>query len=266
MELQERAAEFERERIALFAISYDAVPILAAFAQRHGITYPLLSDDGSLVIRAIGLLNTHLEEQAAHYGATVREHYHGVPYPGTFVLDEGGVVVEKRFEQGYRVRPQAAALLEDLAGEVPGHAVRSTARTGEIAVTAWIADGRYRPYQRLGLHLDIAVAPGLHVYGDPVPEGYRALSLEIEPLESLEVETPRWPDPRPFRVAGLDERFLVYEGELRGAVPLFFTRNLGKVDLAMRLRYQACSADECYPPDEVVLRIPLEGLDNVRDA
>jgi len=33
-----------------------------------------------------------------------------------------------------------------------------------------------------------------------------------------------------------------------------------------RLRYQACSADECYPPDEVVLQLPLDGLENVHDG
>ncbi|MBI2324146.1 MAG: redoxin domain-containing protein [Chloroflexi bacterium] len=266
MELQERAAEFERERMVLFAISYDAVPVLAEFAQRYGITYTLLSDEGSHVIRALGLLNTHLDDQAAHYGATVREHYHGVPYPGTFMLDEHGVIRQKRFEQSYRVRPQAVALFEDHAGEIPASAVRATARTPEIAVTAWIAQGTYRPYQRLALHLDLAVAPGLHVYGDPLPDGYTPLTVEIAPLESLDVGPPRWPDPRPFRVAGLDERFVIHEGTVRGTVPLFLARNVGSVELTIGVRYQACSADECHPPDQLTVRFPLEGMDNVRGA
>lgn len=266
MELQERAEEFERERIALFAISYDAVPVLAAFAQRYRIAYALLSDEGSRVIRALGLLNTHLEEQAAHYGATVREHYHGVPYPGTFTLDEHGVIAQKRFEQSYRVRPQAVVLLEDRAGEIPASAVRATARTPEIAVTAWIAQGTYRPYQRLELHLDLAVAPGLHVYGDPIPDGYTPLTVEIAPLESLDVGPPRWPDPRPFRVAGLDERFVIHEGTVRGTVPLFLARNVGSVELVIGVRYQACSADECYPPGRLTVRLPIAGVDNIRDA
>ncbi|MPZ63487.1 MAG: redoxin domain-containing protein, partial [Propionibacteriales bacterium] len=30
----------------VFAISYDQVPVLALFAAEHGITYPMLSDEG----------------------------------------------------------------------------------------------------------------------------------------------------------------------------------------------------------------------------
>lgn len=266
MELQERHSDLERAGVAVFAVSYDPVPVLASFAERYGITYTLLSDEGSRVIRSLGLLNTHIEEQAAHYGATVREHHHGVPYPGTFVLDERGVIAEKRFEQTYRVRPQAAAFLEErIAPGLAGSAVRATARTHEIAVTAWISQATYRPYQRLDLRLDLAVGPGLHVYGHPVPDGYTPLAVGIDPLESLEVAAPQWPAPRPFRVAGLDEHFVVHEGAVPGTVPLFLARNLGSVELIARLRYQACSADECYPPNELVLRLPLEGLDNVSD-
>ena len=266
MELQERHGDVERAGIAVFAVSYDPVPVLASFAGRYGITYALLSDGGSRVIRSLGLLNTHIEEQAAHYGKAFEEHHRGVPYPGTFTLDERGVVVEKRFEQSYRVRPQAAALVEDRSTpDRAGSGVRATARTHELAVTAWISQATYRPYQRLELRLDLAVGLGLHVYGRPVPDGYTPLSVELDPLESLEVAAPRWPEPRPFRVAGLDERFVVHEGVLRGTLPLFLARNLGSVELVARLRYQACGADEGYPPGEVVLRLPLEGRENVRD-
>ncbi len=42
--LQQVLPTLERNGIALFAISYDSVTILAAFAAKHGIGYPLLSD------------------------------------------------------------------------------------------------------------------------------------------------------------------------------------------------------------------------------
>jgi peroxiredoxin len=37
--------------VALFAVSYDAVAILSAFAETHGIGFSLLSDEGSVVMR-----------------------------------------------------------------------------------------------------------------------------------------------------------------------------------------------------------------------
>lgn len=94
--------------------SYDPVDVLANFAQRHVITYPLLSDEGSKAITSLGLLNRHVAEQHAYYGVAVRDQHHGVPYPGIFVLDENGMVIDKVFEQSYRVRPTAGGVLEDL--------------------------------------------------------------------------------------------------------------------------------------------------------
>ena len=57
-ELQTRAADLAKNGIGLTAVSYDAVPILADFSKRRGITFPLLSDPGSATIKRYGILNT----------------------------------------------------------------------------------------------------------------------------------------------------------------------------------------------------------------
>lgn len=244
--------------------------MLASFAQKRGITYDLLSDEGSRAIRALGLLNTHLEEQHAHYGVQSREHHRGVPYPGVFILDERGVVVEKRFEQSYRVRPTAVSLLEEgfgVAGAEP--AVSARAETGEVQVAAWLGSATYRPYQKLRLSFAIAVAPGLHVYASPTPEGLTPLTVDVEPLESLEVGPVDLPEPRSLQVeaqtASGDEPTFVYEGTVRGALPLALLKNLGEVGIVLRVRYQACGDAVCFPPSELALSLPLAGLDNLRD-
>jgi hypothetical protein len=258
-------ADFKREGVAVFAISYDPVPVLAGFAEKRGITYTLLSDEGSHAIRRLGLLNEHLEEQHAHYGVQTKEHHLGVPYPGTFVLDEDGVIVEKNFEQSYRVRPPAVSFLEDSFGQAGHEAVRDQTETEDIRVTAWLGTASYHPYQKLKLNLGIQVAEGLHVYGWPIPEGYTPLEVEIDPLETLEAGPLELPEPRPFRVEGLDEEFFVYEGSVRGARTLLLTKNLGEVTLGVKVHYQACSDVACFPPGEVSLQLPLKGLDNIRD-
>jgi peroxiredoxin len=86
------------------AISYDPVPTLATFADRRKVTFPLLSDPGSKTIRAYGVLN------AEGKGRT-----EGVPYPGTFVIDKGGVIRAKLFLDGYRERHDLDALLKAVA-------------------------------------------------------------------------------------------------------------------------------------------------------
>ena len=74
-------------------MSYDAVDVLATFAAKQNITYTLLSDEGSKVIRDLGLLNEHVFEHHAAYGVPKRDHQWGVPYPGVSLLDAQGYVI-----------------------------------------------------------------------------------------------------------------------------------------------------------------------------
>ena len=87
------------------AISYDAQPVLAKFASKRGIRFPLLSDAGSRTIDAWGVRNPEVR------GGRID----GVPYPGTFVLDAHGVVRAKLFHEGYKERHSAREILDAAA-------------------------------------------------------------------------------------------------------------------------------------------------------
>lgn len=258
--------------IAVFAVSYDAVDVLAAFAARHGVTYPLLSDEGSAVIRRLGLENTQIAEQSAVYGVTVHDYFYGTPYPGLFVLDREGTIVDRRFEQSYRVRPTPSLLLADLVGDMdaeplPRPAVVQAERPG-LRITAWTDLPTYRPWQKFLLHVGLHIAPGCHVYGAPVPDDYTPLSIAVTALQDLggdlAVDAAQLPAARPLPITDLNERLHGYEGTLRARVPVVITGTHGAVGLAVQVRYQVCSDNECFPPDEVTLEVPLEGLDMVR--
>jgi len=266
VELQDAWPTLEGHGVALFGVSYDSVETLASFAEKRGITFPLLSDDGSRVIRELGLLNEHLAEQHAVYGITTRDEQHGVAYPGTFVLDEQGVIVKKHFEQSYRVRP-TARLFEDYAlhttGDIPAHAAHTS--SGDLEVHTWTDVLTYRPYQQIRLFVQLALPPDLHAFGSPVTDGYTPLRLQIEPREGLSVGEIDMPAPNPFRVEGLDEEFLVYQRTLRVTVPLLFTTNLGPTTLVLELAFQTCSQTTCFPPANVRVELPITGLDLIRD-
>lgn len=238
--------------------------MLRSFAAKHDISYPLLSDEGSAVIRDLGLYNEHLEQQAAVYGLTPREDQYGVPYPGTFVLDEDGVIVEKLFEQSYRVRPQAADLLESAFGaEIGEAAVSKHAANDEIGVTVWLNDATYRPWQQLRLQIGVRIGDGLHIYGRPIPDGFFPFDVKIAPVDGLEYADLELPQPFPYRVEGLDEQFMAYEGEIRGILPFYITQNHGDLTLEINVSYQACTDRECFPPGEIKLSVPLAALENV---
>jgi hypothetical protein len=246
------------EGVALFAISYDAVPILAAFGAEHGIGYPLLSDQGSHVMRRLGLLNPRVQEDHAHYGIAPNPRHADLPYPGVFVLDRDGTIVERRFHESYRERDTGAGLVARTLGLlVPGGA--AAAAPGDVvSVRASLDSPSYAFFQQLALMVELRVAPGHHVYAAPVPPGYTALAVDVAPVAGLVVGEARWPDPRPLAVGG--ERFLVHEGEVRTAVPLTFGAAPGGGDqrVAVTVRYQACSDTACLPPASLRVELPIE--------
>ena len=81
VELQKGAKKLNTAKLQVVAVSYDSVEILARFARKQKITYPLLSDPDSTVIKAFGILNAKASGRQS-----------GIPYPGTFVIDQKGTI------------------------------------------------------------------------------------------------------------------------------------------------------------------------------
>jgi peroxiredoxin len=65
------------------------------------IAYPLLSDPGSQTIEAY-----HIRNEAA------KGKQEGIPHPGTFILDQAGVIRAKLFLEGFRERHTTEALIQ----------------------------------------------------------------------------------------------------------------------------------------------------------
>ena len=259
-------ADLEAAGTRLFAISYDSVEVLADFAGKYGIAFPLLSDEGSKVIRSLGLYNEHLAEQARFYGREPRSDQYGVPYPGIFYLDEHGVVVEKAFEQSYRVRPSSELLVQQAVGR--SSAESTVARTAErdgISVTAAVDAATFRPYEKHQLQVVIDLPPGIHIYSSSVPEGYAPLAISVAAFDGLDLGPIRLPAPRRLHIEGLDEELLVHEGRVEAAAPFNIVPFVESVTLSVTVSYQACTDSVCYPPDSVVLDVPLRGVDLIRE-
>jgi len=89
----------------LTLLTYDSVDKLAGFAHRFGFRFPLLSDSGSKVIRAFGVLN---EDHAPGSFA------HGVPHPMVFVIAKDRTVRARFSEMSYSNRVSPDVVLETL--------------------------------------------------------------------------------------------------------------------------------------------------------
>jgi peroxiredoxin Q/BCP len=99
--LQRDLHAIEAAGVQVVGISYDDTKVLKTFSDRMRIDFPLLSDPGSKTIDAY-----HIRNKGARGKAE------GVPNPGTFILDQGGVIRAKLFLEGYRVRHTTEALIE----------------------------------------------------------------------------------------------------------------------------------------------------------
>lgn len=250
--------------VAVYAISYDPADVLAAFALKRGVTFPLLSDVGSVVIRRLGLLNDHLDQQHAYFGVETTDRHRGIPHPGMFLLDEDGVVQDKVFEQQHRTRLSAPAMVETL---LRGPSTRPTtsalAESDGVRVAVSVNQDFYRPYQKLLLTVRITIPQGTHVYAEPSSDGLTGLNCVIEPVEGLDAGTLELPPSSTIDAAG--EPLDGYEGDVAGRIWFAINKFQGDVTLHIGVRYQACTDFLCYPP--AGLRIPLElrGVDLIRD-
>ena len=111
MELQSRYDDIKKQGLGLVSITYDSPETLKKFADSRGITFPLLSDPGSAIIKRYGLFNDTVDPQTRAYG---------IPIPGTFILDWKGMVTARFFEDAYQERYTAATILATLGVETAG--------------------------------------------------------------------------------------------------------------------------------------------------
>ena len=103
--MSKHSSDIRSKGVNVAAVSYDSPVELKRFSVKYGITFPLLSDPESSAIIQLGLLDTN-------YDASTK--YYGVPYPGVFLVDSKGIIIDKFAEQGYRDRPLMVDLIRSV--------------------------------------------------------------------------------------------------------------------------------------------------------
>jgi hypothetical protein len=245
VELQRRYDDIRKQGLGLIAVSYDPPETLKKFADSRGITFPLVADPGSAIIRAYGILNE---------GEKAGSRTYGIPHPGTFIVDRRGRVVSRFFESAYQERYTVATILPGLGGAV---AVKAT--TGHLAMTASISDAVAAPGERLTISVDVTPAKGMHVYA-PGKHDYQVVRIDLDPQPWLRAHPIVYPSSEIYHFKPLDERVEVYTKpfRLRGDVTLLATpeaqkllASAGSVKITGALAYQACDDKVCFNPARV---------------
>jgi DsbC/DsbD-like thiol-disulfide interchange protein len=228
------------------AISYDPVETLKAFADKHTITFPLLSDAGSKTITAWGLLNREATGRTA-----------GIPHPGTFVVDRAGTIVSRTFEQPYQERRSATSIRAQLSVAVPGQT--TTISGGQASFALSTSDAVAALGHRITLNIRVTPGPKMHVYA-PGQKGYIPIALTLKPDPAYKAHPIRFPASTTYRYEPLNETVQVYSAvfTLAQDVTLTLTPEMraratrGEVlTISGELEYQACDDRVCYRPETI---------------
>ena len=237
---------------------------MAAFSDQHGIEYDLLADDDSTVIEQFGILNTLIEPDGP-----LADNFYGLPFPGTYVVDERGVVTEKFFNQHYATRTSAGTILDSALGRALRHEEAPAADHGapRARFTAFLSDPQLTLEVTSTLTVRAEMAEGYHIYAEPLPDDYYPTTVRLEPVGGLEIGEAVYPPTTSMRFDALDVTLNVYEGAADIAIPVtalaeLFTEGREAVDLDVVVDYQVCSDTVCYLPEEVrlPLSVPITGL------
>ncbi|MEM9607182.1 MAG: protein-disulfide reductase DsbD domain-containing protein [Actinomycetota bacterium] len=152
------------------------------------------------------------------------------------------------------LRPSAEQLLRAALGEQlelpPVERV-----DGEVAVDVAFDGEMWWPGVVHDLVVRFAVPSGQHLYGEPVPDGMVATTVEVDDQVSLVVQPARLPPTSPHTL-GTGETLQIFDGDVTVRVPM---THLGRalvpaddgrtvVRLTGTVRWQSCDDEACHLP------------------
>ena len=168
---------FDAAGIAVYALSYDEADALWDFRDAHGITYTLLSDPDSDVIRSFGILNTLIDPM---------DHpWHGIPYPGTYVVNPEGTITHKFFDNNQAVRAGPEQLLRAAQGQPMLESKASAIAPDAVQVSVALDGATLAPTVQKDLVVSFSVPAGRHVYAEPAPRGSVAVDVVLDENKRL---------------------------------------------------------------------------------
>jgi hypothetical protein len=256
-------------------ITPDPVAVLADFARRNAIRYPLLSDVGGVIVEKYAILNPNIPRD--HPKQAV-----GLPFPGHFLLTPDGSVRGKAFTGDLRHRPSGTLLaFEHFGAGGPPHV---SVDIGNVCADISLSTRRLFHGQEVGVLARIRVAAGWHVYASEVQRPYTPISIEFQTedhsvLRAQQIDVPRG---RLLEFPAIGETLPVLgeQFDMRGRLrlrwsppPSLFPEmaeavrrravSSGEHLLQGVFRFQACSDNACLQPVAATFSIPITVEDHV---
>jgi len=218
------------------------------------------------VIKKFGILNTLISPDDEEVDRRSGRSFFGMPFPGVYVTDEEGVVVEKFFYRHYASRGSAGSIVSAALGKIlmPKESPREALSTDQLKITAFLVDESLKLEYRSQLYVRLELAEGFHIYGGDLPERFVATTVSVGETKGLHVGTPSYPKTTPKRFDALDVTLNVYKRVVDIVIPVSLTAEVmnwtirnkpESMEIPVRVNYQVCSDTHCYFPKSVLLPV-----------
>jgi len=237
--------DFDAAGIAVYALSYDEADALRDFRDAHGITYTLLSDPNSDVIRSFGILNILID--------STDHPWYGIPYPGTYVVNPEGTITHKFFDNNLAVRAGREQLLRAAVGQPTLESKTRENAPDAVQVSVALDGNTLAPTVQKDLVVSFRVPAGRHVYAEPSPRGSVAVEVVLDKNERVVDRPLIRPASVSHTLAGTDESFEVHHGDFELRLPLTVNGAVGggrttEITVSGEVRWQSCDNETCDIP------------------
>jgi len=192
------------------------------------------------------------------------------------VTDEQGVVTAKFFHGSHQRRDSPEMFIDAALGRLTVNADEPDATGGdeEVRVSSFVhgGSGTLRFGIRRQLITRFELGPGIHIYGQPVPDGMVPATVSVKSASQLVFEEPIYPATQTLTLESMGMALPVWSGVVDVAIPFYANSafgdpsadfNSGTVELTVSVRYQACDDEICFLPktESFSIHMELDALD-----
>jgi DsbC/DsbD-like thiol-disulfide interchange protein len=149
------------------------------------------------------------------------------------------------------------ALIKASTSAPHGPAV-ATAAAEDVQAAIAVSPATAAPGDRLEVKIKLQIAPGWHIYGQPLPDNYvpTTLTFDKELLSNQSVELPK---ATPVNFKGLGETLPVYQGVVNATGTIVLKDGLkpGSYRIGGELKFQECNDMICKMPQALKFEVPI---------
>jgi peroxiredoxin len=265
VQMEESKEALQRNGFGIAAISYDSPEVLRKFAKEKKISFPLLSDSGSKIIRDFNILDSNVLPGSPAYG---------VPYHGSYLVNEAGVVVAKLFDVESTLGHSTGVVVTRFFGS-PLNTHEKVVRHDHLSLKYYASSNFASAGDRIELTIDVILNEKIHVYA---PGGANNLPIgwELQSRSGYNPEPVNFPAPETGITPSTHEKTLVYSGRFQLsrtiAIGLDNRETLKSVDSQGNLlikgafSFQACNERICFLPRSIPLEWKLGTVMSITQA